>query len=128
MEEILRCTYLAPLASRCFVLCLLRVETEGLLDYQGRAGIKLYGGTIARSYSVATIGTRAPLRKHTTVESAVVSKLITDRHFLSGELISKYRYRIELPEEFVPLQRQRFVEISSDLSLIADTDRLLNSN
>ena len=23
----------------CFMLCLLRVETEGLLDYQGRAGI-----------------------------------------------------------------------------------------
>ena len=30
---------LYPFASPCFVLCLLRVETEGLLDYQGRAGI-----------------------------------------------------------------------------------------
>ena len=28
-----------PLASLCFVLCLIGVETEGLLDYQGRAGI-----------------------------------------------------------------------------------------
>ena len=27
------------LASPCFVFCLLRVETEGFLDYQGRAGI-----------------------------------------------------------------------------------------
>ena len=39
MEEVPRRTSLAPLASPCFVLCLLRVETEGLLDYQGRAGI-----------------------------------------------------------------------------------------
>ena len=44
-----------PLASPCFVLCLIRVETEGLLDYQGRAGIiPLYGGTFAQSYSVSS--------------------------------------------------------------------------
>ena len=30
----------APLASTCFVLCLIGVEAEGLLDHQGRAGIK----------------------------------------------------------------------------------------
>ena len=50
-----------------------------------------------------------PLRDHllksnskTHVEvncwSTVVSKSITDRHFLWGELISNYRYRIELPD------------------------------
>ena len=39
MEEVPRCISLAPLASPCFVLCLIGVETEGLLDYQGRAGI-----------------------------------------------------------------------------------------
>ena len=40
-----------------FVLCLLRVETEGLLDYQGgRGSFPLYGGTFARSYSVSKIG------------------------------------------------------------------------
>ena len=39
MEEVRRRTSLAPLASPCFVLCLIRVETEGLLDFQGRAGI-----------------------------------------------------------------------------------------
>ena len=33
------CTSLAPLASPCFVLCLIGAETEGLLDYEGRAGI-----------------------------------------------------------------------------------------
>ena len=31
-------TSLVPLAFPCFVLCLIGVETEGLLDYQGRAG------------------------------------------------------------------------------------------
>ena len=39
MEEVPRRTSLVPLAFPCFVLCLIRVETEGLLDYQGRAGI-----------------------------------------------------------------------------------------
>ena len=39
MEEVPRRTSLAPLASPCFVLRLIRVETEGLLAYQGRAGI-----------------------------------------------------------------------------------------
>ena len=39
MEEVPRRTSLGPLASPCFVLRLIGVETEGLLDYQGRAGI-----------------------------------------------------------------------------------------
>ena len=39
MEEVPRRTSLAPLASPCFLLCLIGVETEGLLDYQGRVGI-----------------------------------------------------------------------------------------
>ena len=39
MEEVPRRTSLAPLASPWFVLCLVGVETEGLLDYQGSAGI-----------------------------------------------------------------------------------------
>ena len=39
MGEVPRRTSLAPLASPCFEHCLLRVETEGVLDYQGRAGI-----------------------------------------------------------------------------------------
>ena len=38
MEEVQRRTSLAPLASPCFVLCLIGAETEGLLDYQERAG------------------------------------------------------------------------------------------
>ena len=38
MEEVPRRTSLAPLAFPCFVLCLIGVETEGFLDYQGRAG------------------------------------------------------------------------------------------
>ena len=33
------CTSLVPLASPYFLLCLTGVETEGLLDYQGKAGI-----------------------------------------------------------------------------------------
>ena len=39
MEEVPRRTSLVPLASPGFVPCLLGVETEGLLDYQGSAGI-----------------------------------------------------------------------------------------
>ena len=34
-----RRTSLVPLALPSFVLCLIGVEAEGLLDYQGRAGI-----------------------------------------------------------------------------------------
>ena len=39
MEEVLRRTSLVPLAFPCFVLCVIGVETEERLDYQGRAGI-----------------------------------------------------------------------------------------
>ena len=39
MEEVPRRTSLAPLASPCYLLGLMGVETEGLLDYQGRAVI-----------------------------------------------------------------------------------------
>ena len=40
MEEVPRRSSLAPLfVSPCFVLCLIGVETEGLLDFQGKAGI-----------------------------------------------------------------------------------------
>ena len=42
MEEVQRRTSLVPLASPCFVLCLIGVETEGLVDYQGRAGDHLH--------------------------------------------------------------------------------------
>ena len=38
MEEVPRRTSLVPLAFSCFVLRLIGVKTEGLLDYQGRAG------------------------------------------------------------------------------------------
>ena len=39
MEEVPGRTSLVPLAFPCFALCLIGVETEGLLDYQGPAGI-----------------------------------------------------------------------------------------
>ena len=39
MEEVPCRTSLTPLASPCFQLCIIVVETERLLDYQGRAGI-----------------------------------------------------------------------------------------
>ena len=39
MEEVPRRTSLVPLAFPPFVHCLIGVETEGLLDYQERAGI-----------------------------------------------------------------------------------------
>ena len=39
LEEVPRRTSRAPLAFPCFVHCLIRVEAEGFLDYQGRAGI-----------------------------------------------------------------------------------------
>ena len=39
MEQVPRHTSPAPFAFPCFVLCLIGVEIEGLVDYQGRAGI-----------------------------------------------------------------------------------------
>ena len=42
MEEVPRRTSLVPLAFPCFLHCLIGVETEGLLDYQGRAGDHVY--------------------------------------------------------------------------------------
>ena len=38
------------------MLCLIRMETEGLLDYEGRTGIIciVRWGTFARSYSVSS--------------------------------------------------------------------------
>ena len=39
MEEVPRCTSLAPFAFPCFVLYVTGVEREGLSDCQGRAGI-----------------------------------------------------------------------------------------
>ena len=39
MEEVPRRTSLAPLESPCFLPCLIEMETEGFLDYKGRAGI-----------------------------------------------------------------------------------------
>ena len=35
--------------------------------------------------------------------NTVVSKLITDRDFFWGELISNYKYRIALPEELIAI-------------------------
>ena len=37
-NEVPRRTSLVPLAFPCFLHCLIGMETEGLLDYQGRAG------------------------------------------------------------------------------------------
>ena len=39
MKEVLRCTSLAPLAVPLFCTLSNRAQTEGLVDYQGRAGI-----------------------------------------------------------------------------------------
>ena len=39
MEEVPRRSSPVPLAFLCFVHCLIGLETEGLLDYQGQAGI-----------------------------------------------------------------------------------------
>ena len=39
MEEVRCRTSLAPLASPCFIVSLLSLETEGLLTFQGRSGI-----------------------------------------------------------------------------------------
>ena len=39
LEELLCRTSLVPLASPYFLLRLIGVETEGLLDYQGKAAI-----------------------------------------------------------------------------------------
>ena len=54
MEEVPRRTSLVPLASPCFVLRLIGVETEALrLPGAGGGSFLLYGGTFARSSSVS---------------------------------------------------------------------------
>ena len=69
MEEVPCRTSLVPLAFPCFVLCLIGVETEGLLDYQGRAGIisivrwnlrpVIFGPDFCRAYVIS-----GDLRQH----------------------------------------------------------------
>ena len=80
--------------------------------------------------SQAISGPRIAGRKITDMRlflSTVVSSLITNRDFFWGELLSNYRYRIELPEELIPLQRQICGNFSRK-SLITDTNSLLNFN
>ena len=57
--------------------------------------------------------------------NTVVSKLITDRDFFWGELISDYRYRIELPEELISITETDLWEFQQK-SLITDTDSFFN--
>ena len=49
-------------------------------------------------------------------ELTVVSKLITDRHFFWEELISNYRYRIELPEELISITETDLWEFQQKIS------------
>ena len=46
----------------------------------------------------------------------VVSKLITGRHFFWGKLISKYRYRIVLPEELIAITETDLCEFQQKIS------------
>ena len=74
-------------------------------------------------------------------KNTVVSQLITDRHFFWGELISNYRYRIELPEEVITITETDLWEFQQkmahyryrfspefQLNSITDTDLGLKSN
>ena len=82
MEEVRRRTSLAPLAFSCCLLCLIGVETEGLLDYQGRAGIifPLHGGTFAQSCSVSKTTFFQGLRKSSnSKESTEVSQEFSEQ-------------------------------------------------
>ena len=49
-------------------------------------------------------------------ENTVVSKLITDRHFSWGELISKCRYRIVLPKELISITETDLWEFQQKIS------------
>ena len=55
MEEVWRRTSLSLLASPCFILRLLGLETEGLLRLPGEGGD---GRTFARSYSVSIFASK----------------------------------------------------------------------
>ena len=75
------------------------------------------------------------------IADTVASKLITDRDFFWGELISNYRYRIELPDELIAItetdlwefqqkishHRYRF-SLEFQLIVITDTDFGLETN
>ena len=52
----------------------------------------------------------------TMMKNTVVSKLITDRDFVWGALISNYRYRIELPEELISITETNLWEIQQKTS------------
>ena len=49
MEEVPRCTSLAPFASPCLVLYFIGVEAEGLLDFQGGRGWDHFHFTVESS-------------------------------------------------------------------------------
>ena len=55
-----------------------------------------------------------PVRGQEDCKHTVVSKLITDRDFFWGELISNYRYRIELPEELIAITETDLWGISAE--------------
>ena len=59
--------------------------------------------------------------------STVVSKLIRNRDFFWKELISDYRYRIALPDEFISTTKTDPWEFQQKISL-TDPDSLWNSN
>ena len=46
----------------------------------------------------------------------VVSKLVTDRHFFWGELISNCRYRIALPEELIAITETDVLDFQHKIS------------
>ena len=98
---------------------------------------EVFGGPLreplgGRSFLSETLGPVAP---------TVVSKLVTDRHFFWGKLISNYRYRIVLPEKFISITetdlwkspqkvshcRYRFF-VDCKLISITDTDFGLETN
>ena len=108
LEEVPRRTSLAPLAPPCFVLCFIGMETEGLLDYQGRAGIisivrwtlrpVIFGVELLTSSDTPPIAIAILLRKDALplAESPLRAK---------GTLISEPRFSTACEMRFFPREK-----------------------
>ena len=67
-------------------------------------------------YGLGVVFSSKPYKYACLGDSTVVFKLITDRHFFCGELISNYRYRIRLPEELISIGETDLWELEQKIA------------
>ena len=80
-----------------------------LRPFPGNEAHKHFSGA---QHGVFGVGAKKFMLKKLTV----VSRLIADRHFFWGDLISNYRYRIALPEELISITETDLWEFKQKIS------------